>query len=191
MRRLLSRSSSPGRLRSLVLVALTLGAVTLTPVHVTDSLAQESAAKPSQATNEAATGGEKKTEESTPQEVPGKSDASNPDPTSVAAAPIEASEQDTTAKATTEQSSQEACLVTPPDRAALVQRIKKMRPKSAAKLFAALPPELAADLLLRIDVRQSARIMNELPPHTGAVLVTILSRDDDPLTTNAARASNK
>ena len=190
MRRLLSRSSSPGRLRSLVLVALTLGAVTLTPVHVTDSLAQESAAKPSQATNESATGKEK-TEESTPQEVPGKSDASNPDPTSVAAATIEASEQDTKAKATTEQSSQEACLVTPPDRAALVQRIKKMRPKSAAKLFAALPPELAADLLLRIDVRQSARIMNELPPHTGAVLVTILSRDDDPLTTNAARASNK
>lgn len=102
-------------------------------------------------------------------------------------APEKATKQpDTTAKSqasapdTSASSDKEACLTTPSEREQVVMRLKKMRPKPAAKLLSALPPQLAADLLIRMTPRQSAKIMNELPPQTGAMLVVLLSQDTQP-----------
>lgn len=101
-------------------------------------------------------------------------------------APEKAKQPDTTAKSqasapdTSASSDKEACLTTPSEREQVVMRLKKMRPKPAAKLLSALPPQLAADLLIRMTPRQSAKIMNELPPQTGAMLVVLLSQDTQP-----------
>lgn len=183
MRRLLSHStSSPAhRFRALGLIGITFGVLTLSPLQMADSMAQENA-KP--AANQA-------------QEQTKSSEANAPSPPDEAATKTDTSEKGAQrsaepAKPDLAIKKEEACLIAPPERQAIVTRIKKMRPKSAAKLFVALPPELAADLLLRIDARQSARIMNELPPHTSATLVTILSNDDaspSPLAASAPEAN--
>lgn len=172
MRRLNPSSNTSPLRRKLATFVLVLGVMVCTPIHVGDSLAQENTKEqPSEPSKTTAPD----------KELP-PSQTAQPD-TSAATT----SAQDTAAPgATTEPpDTKEACLVAPSERGEIVQRIKKMRPKSAAKLFAALPPELAADLLLRLDARQSARIMNELPPHTGATLVTILSQHDSTSTTSA------
>lgn len=83
----------------------------------------------------------------------------------------------------------ERCMISKPERSQVTARLKKMRPKPAAKMLAAMSPELAADLLLRMDTRQSARILNEMPPQTGATLLTILSSASPPPDASVAAAS--
>lgn len=84
----------------------------------------------------------------------------------------------------------ERCMISKPERSQVTARLKKMRPKPAAKMLAAMSPELAADLLLRMDTRQSARILNEMPPQTGATLLTILSSASPPPGASVAAAAS-
>lgn len=50
----------------------------------------------------------------------------------------------------------------------LAQDVEKMKPKDAASMFKAMDEQLVVDVLSRLKPRQAGKILNALPPATGA-----------------------
>ncbi|MFD1012748.1 MotE family protein [Shinella fusca] len=66
--------------------------------------------------------------------------------------------------------------------AGLVEIYKKMKPDAAAAQLAALDPEIASAIVMKLAPRQSSTILGEMPADKAAVLTRIIASASDPNT---------
>ena len=66
--------------------------------------------------------------------------------------------------------------------AGLVEIYKKMKPDAAAAQLAALDPEIASAIVMKLAPRQSSTILGEMPADKAAALTRILTAASDPNT---------
>jgi len=64
----------------------------------------------------------------------------------------------------------------------LVEIYKKMKPDAAAAQLAALDPEIASAIVMKLAPRQSSTILGEMPADKAAALTRILTAASDPNT---------
>lgn len=71
----------------------------------------------------------------------------------------------------------------------IANRLRQMRPASAAALMATLPAELAVDLMRRLDKRSSARILDKMPTAPAAKIIEQMASPADASPTQTGEAT--